>query len=73
LIKQVDASEDSQISQELADLKSFVADVAKQEQEGRHYTAEEADTLGAEAQNRATAITGRITQIAARLNIAIAS
>jgi hypothetical protein len=73
LIRQVDTSEDSQIGQELADLKSFVADVAKQEQDGRRYTAEEADTLGAEAQNRATAITGRITQIAARLNIAIAS
>ena len=46
-----------------------MADVYAQEQAGRRFTAEEADPLGAEAQNRATAITGQITQMAARLNI----
>jgi hypothetical protein len=72
LIKQADPAQDAQIGKQLDDLKAFVADVYKQEQEGRRFTAEEADTLGAEAQNRATAITGQITQIAAQLNIAIA-
>ena len=32
---------------------------------------EEADVLGAEAQNRATAIAGQVAQIAAKLNITI--
>jgi hypothetical protein len=63
------ADEDQRIADGLRDLRAFVADVYAQEQGGRRFTAEEADTLGAEAQNRATAITGQITQMAARLNI----
>jgi hypothetical protein len=71
LIQSVDAAQDSQIRQGLADLKAFVADVYAQEQGGKRFTAEEADLLGAEAQNRATAITGQIAQVAAKLNISI--
>jgi hypothetical protein len=72
LIQSVDRSQDAQVKQSLADLKAFVAEVYQQEQSGRRFSAEEADTLGAEAQNRATAITGQVTQIAARLKISIA-
>ncbi len=59
----------AQITAGLSALKSFVADIYAQEQAGRRYTPEEADILGAEAQNRATAITGQIGQIAAELGI----
>lgn len=69
LIKGVDPSQDVQIEQQLSDLKSFVAGVHDQEQSGNRFTPEDADTLGAEAQNRATAITGQIAQVAAQLKI----
>lgn len=71
LIQQTDAAQDQQIEQGLSDLKAFVADVHTKEQSGQRFTAEDADLLGAEAQNRATAITGQITQVAAELGIEI--
>jgi len=52
-------------------LKAFVADIYGQENDGKRFTPEEADLLGAEAQNRATAITGQVSQAAAQLNIEI--
>jgi hypothetical protein len=69
LIQAVDAAQDRSIGEELSDLKSFVARVHGEERDGKRFTPEEADVLGAEAQNRATAITGQIAQIAARLSI----
>jgi imelysin len=71
LIQSVDQAQDEQVKQALVDLKAFVAEVYQQEQSGKRFTAEEADTLGAEAQNRATAITGQVTQLAAQLKIPI--
>jgi hypothetical protein len=71
LVRAIDAVQDDQIGQGLTELKAFVADVYRQEQDGKRFTAEEADLLGAEAQNRATAITGQIAQLAARLGIEI--
>jgi Imelysin len=71
LIQSADANEDAQIGKGLSDLKSFVADVYQKEQSGQRFSAEDADLLGKEAQDRATAITGQITQVAAKLNIKI--
>jgi hypothetical protein len=71
LVESTDASQATQIEQSLADLKSFVGDVHAKEQSGYQHTPEEADVLGAEAQNRATAIAGQVAQIAAKLNITI--
>jgi hypothetical protein len=71
LITGVEAGQAIQIEQGLGDLKAFVAGVYQQEQEGKRFTAEEADLLGAEAQNRATAIAGQIVQVAAQLGIPI--
>ena len=48
-----------------------MADVYKQEQDGKTFTPEEADTLGGEAQSRATSIAGQVSQVAARLNVEI--
>ena len=70
-VRSADATQDQQIAQNLAGLKEFVAGVYAKEQQGQHFTPEEADTLGAEAQNRATTITGQITQVAGRLNVTI--
>ncbi len=71
LIESMDTAQAAQIEQSLEELKSFVTDVYLKEQGGYKYTAEEADVLGAEAQNRATAIAGQVAQIAAKLNISI--
>ena len=71
LVESADPAQATQIEQSLGDLKSFVADVYAREQGGYQHTPEEADVLGAEAQNRATAIAGQVAQIAAKLNITI--
>lgn len=70
-VETVDKAQAEQIAAGLRDLKAFVADVYAQEQNGKRFTPEEADILGAEAQNRATAITGQISQAAGLLNIKI--
>ncbi len=67
-----DAAQAEQIEQGLADLKAFVAGVYAEEQAGKVFTAEEADVLGQEAQDRATAVAGQVAQVAAALNIEIA-
>jgi hypothetical protein len=72
LIETVDAEQNAQIAEGLESLKLFVKDVYDDEQAGKTFTPEEADLLGAEAQNRATAITGQIVQVASQLNITIA-
>ncbi|MGZ5387815.1 MAG: EfeM/EfeO family lipoprotein [Solirubrobacterales bacterium] len=58
-----------QTGKELAGLLAFVEDLRDREVDGRKYTAEEADTLGAEAQRRAEAIAGQVTQAAQQLQI----
>lgn len=72
LVETVDPGQAEQIAADLAGLKRFVADVYADEQAGKRFSPEDADLLGSEAQNRATAITGQISQMAAELGIAIA-
>lgn len=69
-IKGKNAALDAQITAGLNSLNSYVARLASQEKT-RRFTPEQADTLQAEAQNRATAITGRITQAAALLGVKV--
>ena len=71
LVESTDSAQAAQIEQSLSDLKSFVGDVYAKEQSGYQHTPEEADVLGAEAQNLATAIAGQVAQISAKLNISI--
>lgn len=66
-----DATQAEQIEQGLADLKAFVGGVYAEEQGGKQFTAEEADTLGAEAQDRATAVAGQVAQVAAALGVEV--
>ena len=67
----VDEPLGSQIDRELADLTAFVQDLHDQEESGKRFTTQEADTLGTEAQERATAIAGQVSQAAARLGVEI--
>jgi hypothetical protein len=71
LVATVDEGQSQQTGQELDDLIVFIEDLYDQEQAGDAFTPEEADTLGAEAQERATAIAGQVSQAAAELGITI--
>jgi hypothetical protein len=66
-----DSAQAEQTGAELADLVDFVSELYEQEKEGIKFKPEQADTYGADAQNRATAIAGQITQAAAKMGIKI--
>jgi Imelysin len=69
LVAGEDPQQAKQTKESLQKLHSFAADLRDKEEEGRRYSAEEADTLGSQAQEQAEAIAGQITQAAAKLNI----
>jgi hypothetical protein len=71
LVARADRQQARQTKQSLGQLRAFAADLLAQERAGRRFTAEQADTLGSQAQERAEAIAGQITQAAAKLNIEI--
>ena len=71
LVAKADTQQAAQTKQSLTKLHAFAAQLRDKEAGGRRYTAEEADTLGSQAQERAEAIAGQITQAAAKLNIEI--
>lgn len=72
MVTEADTNQDTQIQQGLLDLHTYVRDLYSQEQDGRVFTAEEADLFGSEAQGRAQTITGQIAQVAALLNVTLA-
>jgi hypothetical protein len=71
LVSSVNPAQDKQTSAGLSDLKGFVADIYAQERGGKVFSAEEADTLGSEAQERAQALAGQISQAAAQLQVQV--
>ena len=68
-VAKVDAAQARQTRSSLKELRAFAARLRKQEQDGKTFTASDADTLGSEAQTQAEAIAGQISQAAGRLNI----
>ena len=68
----VDTAQAAQTKRDLDALCAFVAKLRKQENAGRRFTPQQADMLGRQAQERATAIAGQVTQAAARLKVKIA-
>ncbi len=70
-IDKADKAQAEQTQNELIRLRDFVAKLRKQEADGKKFTAEEADTLGTQAQEQAEEIAGQVTQAAARLNIKV--
>jgi hypothetical protein len=71
LVAEADAEQAGQIGTSLRRLHDYAAGLRDREAAGREYTAEEADLLGARAQEQAEAIAGQVTQAAAKLNIEI--
>ena len=69
LVAKADRQQAEQTEESLRELRDFAADLRDGEAAGRKYSAEEADTLGSQAQERAEAIAGQITQAAAKLDI----
>jgi imelysin len=69
LVAKADRQQARQTRDSLGKLHAFAAGLRDREAAGRKYTAEEADTLGSQAQERAEAIAGQITQAAAKLDI----
>jgi hypothetical protein len=70
-VVEVDEQRAAQTGEELSELRAFVADLYEREQGGTRFTPEQADTLGTEAQERATAIAGQVSQAAAQLGVEI--
>ena len=69
LVAEADPQQAKQTEESLTNLHDFAADLRDKEEQGKKYTAEQADTLGSQAQEQAEAIAGQITQAAAKLNI----
>lgn len=70
-IATVDAAQAKQIETRLVGLKSYVAQIYEAERAGKRFSPEQADVLGAEAQDRATAITGQVVQVAGALGVTV--
>jgi Imelysin len=68
-VEKVSADQAQQTGESLKDLTGFAERLRKEERGGKRFTPEEADTLGSEAQSRAEAIAGQISQAAGQLNI----
>jgi hypothetical protein len=68
-IASVSSSQASQTGQSLDSLHDFAAKLRDEESGGRTFSADEAETLGSEAQGRAEAIAGQISQAAGKLQI----
>jgi hypothetical protein len=66
-----DPAQSAQTQRELAGLVAYVGRLHGQERAGRRFTPAQADVLGREAQERATAIAGQVSQAAARLRVKI--
>jgi hypothetical protein len=72
-VAKTDAAQAEQTRRDLTGLRDFAADLREREEAGTKFDAEQADTLGAEAQARAEAIAGQVSQAAAQLGIELES
>lgn len=70
-IDRTDPAQAAQTRRDLDELWSFVATLRARERSGTRFTPRQADVLGRDAQERATAIAGQVTQAAARLRVKI--
>jgi hypothetical protein len=66
-----DPQQAEQTGSELKELEAFAAGLRDEEAAGKQFTARDADTLGSEAQDRAEAIAGQVSQAAGRLGITL--
>ena len=68
-VEKVDPAQAGQTKAELQELHDFAARLYDEEQGGKQFTASDADTLGTEAQRKAEAIAGQVSQAAGKLNL----
>ena len=68
-ISSVDKAQAAQTKKELAELTAFAERLRDEEAGGRKFTAEQAETLGTDAQARAEAIAGQVSQAAGQLGL----
>jgi hypothetical protein len=71
MITKKDPKHAEQTKMELSNLKVYVQNIYNQEQKGKTFKPEDADTLGSEAQKRATSIAGQVEQSASKLQIQV--
>jgi hypothetical protein len=72
-IASVSSAQANQTGQSLQQLHDFAQKLRDEESGGRRFTADEAETLGSDAQGRAEAIAGQISQAAGKLRIPLES
>jgi hypothetical protein len=72
-VSQANAQQARQTGSDLAGLHRFAVKLRDQEASGRRFSADEADTLGSDAQDRAEAIAGQVSQAAGQLGIKLES
>ena len=70
-IAQVDTAQARRRSGSSTRSGRYVGRLRAQERPGKRFTPQQADVLGRDAQERATAIAGQVTQAAARLKVKI--
>ena len=70
-IAKVDEAQAAQTGADLTALREFAADLKEAEDGGKRFTAQDADTLGGQAQDRAEAIAGQIAQAAGQLDVTL--
>jgi Imelysin len=68
-VASVDGAQATQTKADLSGLTDFAARLRDEEADGKRFTADEAETLGTEAQSRAEAIAGQVSQAAGQLDI----
>ena len=68
-VNKASAEQAKQTGSDLKALHEFAVDLRDQEASGKKFTAQDADTLGSDAQDRAEAIAGQISQAAGELGI----
>ena len=68
-IAKADPAQARQTAVQLRELRDFAARLERQEAAGKRFTAQDADTLGTQAQRQAEAIAGQISQAAGKLDI----
>jgi imelysin len=72
-VSQASLQQAKQTGSDLKGLHQFAVKLREQEAGGRRFSAGEADTLGSDAQDRAEAIAGQVSQAAGRLGIKLES
>ena len=69
LVARAGAAQSARIGTALSQLTRFVDGIYAQERSGKKFTPKQADLLGGQAQKRANAIAGQISQVAGVLGI----